>query len=261
MKFPSMTALALASCVLLGTTGVAAQNLAIVNGKTVPTSRMETLIRELERSGKPVNAEMKDQIKEQLILREIFVQEAEKRGLAATPEYASQMELARQSVLIKSLIEDQQKVSAVTDAEIKAEYDRFAATNGGQEYKVRHILVSQEKEAIDIIAKIKKGAKFEDLAKKMSLDKGSAVNGGALDWVNPASLVKEFSDAMVKLKKGQMAPAPVQSEFGFHVIRVDDSRTQELPKLQDVKPQIEQQLLQQKLTGFQDELRKKAKVE
>lgn len=261
MKSPLSARVGLATLLLVAAAGAGAQNLAIVNGKAVPTSRMDNLIREVSKAGKPVTEEMKGQIKEELILREIFVQEAEKRGLAATAEYAGQMELARQSVLIKALIEDQQKAVSVSDADIKAEYDRFAEQAGGKEFKTRHILVDKEKDALDIIAKIKKGAKFEDLAKKMSKDKGSAVNGGSLDWVNPGSLVKEFSDAMVKLGKGQMAPAPVKSEFGFHVIRVDDVRSPELPKLADVKPQIEQQLKQQRMAGFQDELRKKAKVE
>ena len=261
MKSPLSARVAVASLFLIAASGLAAQNLAIVNGKPVPSSRMDNLVREVAKSGQPITDEMKGKIKDELILREIFVQEAEKRGLAATPEYAGQMDLARQSVLIKALIEDQQKTLTVSDADIKAEYDRFASQAGGKEYKARHILVDKEKDARDIIAKIKKGAKFEDMAKKMSKDKGSAVNGGNLDWVNPTSLVKEFSDAMVGLKKGQMTPTPVKSQFGFHIIRLDDERSQELPKLEDVKPQIEQQLKQQKMAGFQDELRKKAKVE
>lgn len=261
MKSPLSARLTVAALLVIAATGVTAQNLAIVNGKPVPTGRMDNLIREISKSGRPVTDEMKTQIKEEMILREIFVQEAERRGLAATPEYAGQMDLARQSVLIKALIEDQQKALAISEADVKAEYDRFAAQSGGKEYKARHILVDKEKDALDLIARIKKGAKFEDVAKKASKDKGSAVNGGSLDWVNPDSLVKEFSEAMVKLGKGQMTQAPVKSQFGFHVIRLDDVRSQELPPLADLKPQIEQQLKQQKMAAFQDELRKKAKVE
>jgi peptidyl-prolyl cis-trans isomerase C len=260
MKTLRLAHLAAAAFLVLGTNAFA-QNLAIVNGKAVPLSRMDTLMSALAKSGKPVGDEMKAQIKDELIMREIFTQEAERRGLAASPDFAGQMELARQSILIKALIEDQQNKVAVSDAEIKAEYDRFAAAGSGKEYRARHILVAKESEAKDIIAKLKKGAKFEELAKKLSMDKGSGANGGDLDWVNPASFVKEFSDAMVKLNKGQLTETPVKSEFGYHVIRLDDVRQQELPKLADVKPQIEQQLKQQKLAGFQDELRKKAKVE
>lgn len=260
MKTPRLALLATAALLALSTTAFA-QNIAIVNGKAIPLSRMDTLLGALAKSGKPVGDEMKAQVKDELIMREIFTQEAERRGLAASPEYAGQMELARQSILIKALVEDQQKRIAVSDAEVKAEYDRFAAGNAGKEYRARHILVAKEAEAKDIIAKLKKGAKFEELAKKLSTDKGSGANGGDLDWVNPGSFVKEFSEAMVKLDKGQMTETPVKSEFGYHVIRLDDVRQQELPKLADVKPQIEQQLKQQKMAGFQDELRKKAKVE
>lgn len=260
MKTFRLAHLTAAAFLVFGTSAFA-QNLAIVNGKAVPLSRMDSLMSALAKTGKPVGDDMKAQVKDELIMREIFTQEAERRGLAASPDFAGQMELARQSILIKALIDDQQKNVAVSDAEIKAEYDRFAASAGGKEYRARHILVAKEAEAKDIIAKLKKGAKFEELAKKLSMDKGSGANGGDLDWVNPASFVKEFSEAMVKLNKGQLAETPVKSQFGYHVIRLDDVRQQELPKLADVKPQIEQQLKQQKMAGFQDELRKKAKVE
>ena len=260
MKHLRLAHLTAAALLVIGTSAFA-QNLAIVNGKAVPLSRMDSLMSALAKSGKPVGEEMKAQVKDELIMREIFTQEAERRGLAASPDFAGQMELARQSILIKALIEDQQNKVAVSDAEIKAEYDRFAASGSGKEYRARHILVAKESEAKDIIAKLKKGAKFEELAKKLSTDKGSGANGGDLDWVNPASFVKEFSEAMVKLNKGQLSETPVKSDFGYHVIRLDDVRQQELPKLADVKPQIEQQLKQQKMAGFQDELRKKAKVE
>ena len=116
-------------------------------------------------------------------------------------------------------------------------------------------------EAQKIIADLKKGAKFEDIAKKQSKDPGSGANGGDLDWANAGSYVKEFSDAMVKLNKGQLTDAPVKSQFGFHVIRLDDVREAQLPKLEEVKPQIAQQLQQTKLGKFQDDLRAKAKIE
>jgi peptidyl-prolyl cis-trans isomerase C len=261
MKIKPLAAVAVSALLALGAAAVSAQNIAIVNGKPIPTSRMESLMREIAKSGNPIPEEMKPKIKEELIIREIFVQEAERRGLAATPEYAGQMELARQSVLIKSLFDDQQKNVAVSEADIAAEYKRLTAANSSKEYKASHILVAKESEAKDIIAKLKKGAKFEDLAKKMSTDKGSGANGGSLDWVSPGGLVKEFGDAMVKLNKGQTSDAPVKSEFGYHIIRVEDSRQQEVPKLADVRPQIEQQLKQQKLSGFQNDLRAKAKVE
>ncbi|MEO6972993.1 MAG: peptidylprolyl isomerase, partial [Rhodoferax sp.] len=177
------------------------------------------------------------------------------------PDFKSQMELARQTILIRDLFTEFQKANPVTDAEAKAEYDKFAATNGGQEYHAHHILVDNEDQAKAIIAQLKKGAKFEDIAKKSSKDTGSGAKGGDLDWANAGSYVKEFSDAMVKLKKGQITDTPVKTQFGYHIIRLDDVRTAQLPKFEDVKPQIVQQLEQQKLAKFQEDLRAKAKIE
>ena len=238
-----------------------AQNLAVVNGKPVPMSRLSALKQQIERSGRPVSDDMLGQIKDEIIAREIFMQEAKKRALDATDEYKNQLELARQSILIRTLLADVQKKSAVSDAEIQAEYDKFVKENAGQEIRSRHILVETEAQAKDLIAQISKGAKFEDLAKKHSKDPGSGANGGDLDWANPAGFVPEFSAAMVKLGKGQMTDAPVKSQFGWHIIRVEDIRETQLPKLDEVKAQITQQLQQQKLAKFQDDLRAKAKIQ
>ena len=239
----------------------AAQNVAIVNGKPVPTARLDMLASQLAKAGRPVSPEMQGQLKDEVIAREIFMQEAQKRGLDATDDYKAQMELARQTILIRELFADYQKNNPVTDAEIKAEYDKFVAANGGKEYKARHILVESEDQAKKIIADLKKGAKFEDIAKKQSKDPGSGANGGDLDWAPAANYVPEFSQALLKLEKGQLADAPVQSQFGWHVIRVDDIRDAEIPKLEDLKPQIAQQLAQQKMQKYQQDLRDKAKVQ
>lgn len=253
----------LVAAAVLGTMALpaAAQNLAIVNGKAIPKERVETLKQQVERSGRPISPEMEGQIKEEVIAREIFMQEAQKRGLEATADYQAQMELARQTILIRELFVDFQKKNPVTDAEIQAEYDKFVAANAGKEYKASHILVAKEDEAKAIIASIKKGGKFEDIAKKQSKDPGSGARGGDLDWANPGSYVPEFTEALIKLEKGKMTQAPVKSQFGWHVIRLDDVREAQLPKLDDVKPQIAQQLEQQKLARFQEDLRTKAKVE
>jgi peptidyl-prolyl cis-trans isomerase C len=240
--------------------GANAQNIAIVNGKAVPTSRVEALAQQVARSGRPVTPEVEAQIKEEVIAREIFMQEAQKRGLDTTAEYKSQIELARQTILIRELFAEFQKTSAVTDADVQAEYDKFVAANGGKEYRARHILVETKEQAEAILASLKKGGKFEDIAKKQSKDPGSGANGGDLDWAAAGNYVKEFSDAMVALNKGQVS-APVQSQFGFHIIRLDDIREAQLPALADVKPQIVQQMTQQRMAAFQQELRAKAKVE
>ncbi|MBV8619308.1 MAG: peptidylprolyl isomerase [Curvibacter sp.] len=238
-----------------------AQNIAVVNGKAIPKARADVLAQQVAKSGRPVTPELEGQIKDEVIAREIFMQEAQKLGLDGSEDFKNQLELARQTILIRELFADFQAKNPVTDEEVKAEYDKFVAANSGKEYKARHILVEKEADAKDIIARLKKGAKFEDLAKKLSKDPGSGAKGGDLDWATPSSYVKEFTEALVKLKKGETTEAPVKSQFGWHVIRLDDVRDAKLPKLEDVKPQITQQLQQQKLAKFQEDLRAKAKVE
>ncbi|OOG39713.1 peptidylprolyl isomerase [Polaromonas sp. A23] len=261
MKKQVLLASALTGLMTLGASGAFAQNVAIVNGKPVPKARVEALAQQLARSGRPVTPEMQGQIKEEVIAREVFMQEAEKLGLAGTDDFKTQMDLARQAILIRELFADYQKKNPVTDADLKGEYDKFVAANGGKEYKARHILVEKEDEAKAIIASLKKGGKFEEIAKKSSKDPGSGANGGDLDWANPSSYVPEFAAAMTKLNKGQLTDTAVKSQFGYHIIRVDDIRTAQLPQFEELKPQIAQQMQQQKLAAFQQGLREKAKVE
>jgi peptidyl-prolyl cis-trans isomerase C len=238
-----------------------AQNVAIVNGKAVPLSRVEALSQQVARSGRQVTPEIQQQIKDEVIAREIFIQEAQKMGLDTSVEFQNQMELARQTILIRELFATYQKTHAVTDDEIKAEYDKFAAANSGKEYRARHILVDKEADAKAIIAQLKKGGKFEEIAKKSSKDPGSGAKGGDLDWAPAGNYVAEFATALTALSKGKMTETPVKSQFGYHIIRLDDVREAQMPKLEEVKPQVSQQLQQQKLAKYQDELRAKAKVE
>lgn len=261
MKNKLVTSFALAALVAAMSPLAQAQNLAIVNGKAVPLARVQALSQQVARSGREVTPEIEQQIKDEVIAREIFIQEAQKQALDTTEDYKVQMELARQTILIRDLFTNFQKTNAVTDTEIKAEYDKFAAANGGKEYKARHILVEKEAEAKAIIAQLKKGGKFEDIAKKASKDPGSGANGGDLDWAPASNYVAEFAQALTALTKGKLTDTPVKSQFGYHVIRLDDVREAQLPKLEDVKPQIAQQLQQQKLATYQSELRAKAKVE
>lgn len=256
----------LAAITLLAFTGVvAAQNIAIVNGKAIPKSRVDAFIAtvsaQAKAQGQQLPPNFEQQAKDEVLTREIFMQEATKRSLDASDDYKAQMELARQSILIRALVEDEKKKSSVTDAEVKAEYDKYTKENGGKEYKARHILVEKEDTAKTIIASLKKGSKFEDIAKKQSKDTGSGANGGDLDWANPASYVKEFSDAMIGLTKGKTTETPVKSQFGYHIIRLEDVRDAKLPSIDEVKPQIKQQLEQQKMTKFQENLRQSAKIE
>lgn len=241
-----------------------AQNIAIVNGVAVPKARADALAAQVAKSGRPITPEIEAKIKEEVVTREIFVQEAMKQGLNTTPDYKEQLELAKQTILIRELFTEFEKKNAITDAEIKAEYDKFVQAQGGagaKEYHARHILVEKEADAKDIIAKLKKGGKFDEIAKKQSKDTGSGAKGGDLGWANPSGFVKEFSDALVALKKGQTSETPVKTQFGYHVIRVEEVRDAELPKLEDVKPQIAQQMLQRKMGQYQEDLRGKAKIE
>lgn len=254
------TAVAVTSALLLPLAALA-QNIAIVNGKAVPKARLDTLLDQAKRAGQEVTPEIQARAKDEVVRREIFAQEAERRGVAQSAEYKAQMELARQSILIRELFEDYKKKNPVTDAEAKAEYDKFKAQNTGMEYRARHILVEQEEEAKALIAQIKGGASFEELAKAKSKDPGSGQNGGDLDFAKPDSYVPEFGKAMSGLKKGEMTETPVKTQFGWHIIRLEDTREAQFPAFDAVKAQIQKHLEQQKLVKFQQDLSKGAKTD
>ena len=246
--------------VAAATLPVMAQNIAVINGKPVPSSRADTMIKQLATQGQPDTPQLREMVKQELINREILIQEADKLGLSNTPEVKNQVEIARQSIAIRALVQDYLKKNPVKDSDIQAEYDKFKAQAGDKEYHARHILVDKEDDAKAIITKLKGGAKFEELAKQ-SKDPGSANNGGDLDWASPASFVKPFSDAMVALHKGQITETPVKTQYGYHVIKLEDVRAAKIPSLEEVKPQIAESLQQKKLQAFQEDLRKKAKIQ
>ncbi len=257
-------ALALAIA-LVAPFGAQAQNIAIVNGKPVPKARADALLaqvsKQAESRGQQLPPDVDKRIRDKLVQDEIFVQEAEKRGLATTPDYKTQMEMARSAILIQALLADVEKKSPVTDAEIQTAYDDFKKQASGTEYRARHILVESEDQAKALIKQLNGGAKFEDLAKKNSKDPGSGENGGDLDFAGPNAYVPEFSQAMVKLKKGEFTQEPVKTQFGWHIIKLEDTREAQFPALADVKPQIKQRLLQQKLAAFTEDLKTKAKTD
>jgi len=239
---------------------VFAQNVAVVNGKPIPSSRVDAIVKQYTAQGQPDTPELRKAVKEELITREVLMQEAGKRGISDKAEVKNQIELARQSIVIQALHQDYVQKNPIKDAEMKAEYDRFKAETGDKEYFARHILVETEDEANAIIAKLKGGAKFEELAKQ-SKDVGSAAKGGALDWASPRTYVKPFGDALASLKPGEITQKPVQSEFGYHVIKLEDVRPTEFPEFEQVKPQLQNMLQQRKLAAFHEELLKKAKVQ
>lgn len=239
-----------------------AQNIATVNGKPVPKARVESLIQQVTKSGQQQRSpELEAQVKDEVVRREIFMQAAEARGVPQTADFKAQMELARQMLLIRGLMEDFRTKNPISDADAQSEYDKFKAANPTNEYRARHILVEKEEEAKALIAQIKGGANFEELAKKNSKDTGSAANGGDLDFANPNNFVPEFSKAMVALQKGEMTQEPVKSQFGYHIIKLEDIRPATFPAFDDVKGQIKQRMEQQKMAEFQDSLIKKAKTD
>jgi peptidyl-prolyl cis-trans isomerase C len=235
--------------------------IARVNGVPVPKSRLDAMIQQQQARGTPDSEQTRAMVREELVNREIVAQEATKAGLAKNPEVQAQIDSARQEILVGAYVRDWLRKHPITDAEVQQEYDRAKGQTGDQEYKARHILVETEDQAKAMIADLKKGAKFEELATKNSKDSGTKERGGDLDWNVPGVFDKQFSDAMVKLEKGKFTEAPVQTRFGFHVIQLDDVRPVKFPALADVKPRIQQQLVQAKIEELVRGLRAKAKVE
>jgi peptidyl-prolyl cis-trans isomerase C len=211
--------------------------------------------------GGPDNPETRNLMRDNLIARELITQEAQRSGLAKSAEVQTQLDYARQQVLIDAFIGEYMKKNPVSDADVQKEYDRARSQTGDREYKARHILVESEDQAKAIIADLKKGGKFDDLAAKNSKDESNAKRGGDLDWNVPGNYHKAFSDAMVKLEKGKYTEAPVRTPFGFHVIQLDDVRPVKFPALNDVKPQIQRQLAGNRIEKLVQDLRAKAKVE
>ncbi|WP_118181334.1 peptidylprolyl isomerase [Paraburkholderia phosphatilytica] len=238
-----------------------AQNIAVVNGTPIPKSRVDALVSQLVKQGQQDSPQLQAAVREELINREILMQEAARRGLPTRPDIKAQIAVADQTVVLRALIEDVMKNEQPTDAEVKARYDQLVKQAGGKEYHLHHILVDNEQQAKDLIAKIKGGASFEDLAKQYSKDPGSAKNGGDLDWSDPKAYVPEFATAAEHLQKGQMTDTPVHTQFGWHIIRLDDVRDVTPPPLDSVKPQIVQQIQQEKLQAFEENLRKQAKIQ
>ena len=233
----------------------------VVNGVTIPQSRIDAMNKELTATGQPDTAERRQAVKEELVNREVLVQAATKRGLDKSTEVAAQIEMARQAVLVRALFESEVKANPITDADLQKQYEEFKKSMGENEYKARHILVDKEDDAKAIIAELNKGGDFAKLAKDKSKDPGSKDNGGDLDWGPGARYVKPFSDALAALKKGETTKAPVKTDFGYHVIKLDDVRPLKVPAFDELKEQFRQRAQQQQIQKLVMDLRSKAKVE
>ncbi len=232
-----------------------------VNGVAVPQSRMELMMLQQQARGTPDTEQLRGMVRDELVNREIIMQEAQKAGIAKNAEVQTQLDLARQEIIVSAYLRDYARKHPITEAEIQKEYDRARTQHGDKEYRARHILVETEDQAKGIIADLKKGGKFDDLATKNSKDTGSAQRGGDLDWNVPGTFDKQFSDAMVKLEKGKHTDAPVRTRFGFHVIQLDDVRPAKFAALAEVRPRIQQMLVQNKIEELVRGLRAKAKIE
>lgn len=258
---PAHLITALLCSALLATSACAAEgSTPKVNGVVIPQSRIDTFAKMQMAQGHPDNDELRARIKDYLVRQEVLAQEAAKRGLDKSAETASQLDLARQEVLANAFVQDFVRKNTISDEALHKEYERVKADVGDKEFHAHHILVKTEDEAKDIIAQIKKGASFEKLAAQKSED-ASKANGGDLGWSGPERFVPAFSAALKKLKKGQVTDTPVQTQFGWHVIRLDDVRSRKFPAFEEVKPQIQNQLQQQAVAKAINDLRAKAKVE
>jgi peptidyl-prolyl cis-trans isomerase C len=245
---------------LFSTAAVAAEPYAKVNGKAIPANRAEVMMANQLAQGQAKTPELEKAVKEELVRREVLAQAAAAKGMDKKPDVQAQVELARQGVLIGAYLNEFARGVKITDEDVKKEYDTLKGALGDKEYKARHILVDKEEDAKGIIEKLKKGEKFEELA-KVSKDPGSKDKGGELGWANKASYVPPFAEAMSKLAKGKYTEAPVQSNFGWHVIQLDDVRDLKAPNFDDVKPQIIQRMRQMAVEKHILDLRGKAKVE
>lgn len=238
----------------------AAKPLAVVNGKEIPALYGDLVKREMAQ-GQPDSPQLDARVRDSLINLELLSRAAMDKGLDKQPQVAAALDIRRKDQLAKAYLEDYIKTHPVTDAEVQAAYDKAKTEAVEPEYRARHILVKTEAEAKKIIADLGKKAKFEDLAKKYSKDPGSATNGGALDWSDRRAFVPEFSDALAGLKKGETTKAPVKTQFGYHVIRLDDTRKPQLPALEAVRGEITKQLQQLRIRDAIAAARADAKIE
>ena len=256
------------SITALGATLIAgpvfAQNAVIVNGKPIPKAQLDKL---LQKSGQADNPQVRDQAREMLVTRELILQEANNRGLSQNDAVKEQIEQSRMGILVAAVFQDYVEKEGIAEADLKAAYESVKSQYTGKEYHVEHILVEKEADAKAITAQLKAGANFEELAKAKSKDPGSAPTGGDLGWVSEKSLVPEFSKAMVQLKKGQITDKPVKTQFGWHIIKMDDMRDVKTPPMEEIKDQLkkmfasDQNWQKAKFAEMMQKLRAKARIQ
>tara|TARA_R110002073_G_scaffold78782_2_gene189728 strand:+ start:1613 stop:2410 length:798 start_codon:yes stop_codon:yes gene_type:complete len=261
-KFSQLMIVGIFSLVAMSTAQAqSTATLAKVNGKIIPQSRLDLMVKANVAQGQKDGPEMRKALRENIIAEEIMAQEAIKKKLDKDSEVIAQLELSRQSVLVRAFQADYIRNNAVDDETLRKEYEILKVQMGDKEYKARHVLVASEKEAQDIVASLKKGADFSKIAAAQSKDEGSKEKGGELDWSPSAAYVRSFSEALTKLQKGKFTEVPIKTSFGWHVIQLDDIRPMTIPPFEEVKDNIQQRILQREFAAVIQDLRSKAKVE
>lgn len=246
---------------MTGALAVAAGNAFVtVNGTAISQTMADFFIAEQKAKGATESAELRKAVREELIRRELLAQEAKKAGLDKKADIALQADLARQAIYVRAFVQDYLKKNPIGEAQLRTQYDTVKTQMGSTEYKLRHILVAGEDDAKAIIANLKKGAKFEELAKQ-SIDPGSKENGGELGWSSAGNFVKPFAEALTALGKGKYTETPVKTEFGYHVIELEDTRPLNAPSFEEMKPRLQQQAQAQQVNKLIEGLRAKAKIE
>ena len=239
----------------------AAEAAATVNGKAIKQSWVDFITKDAQARGQKPSDGMKNAIINELVGSELAYQEAQKQGLDKDPDFKTSSELANRKMLVNVFLQDFMKKNPVSEADTKAAYEDYKKELGDKEYSARHILVKTEAEAKDVLAQLKKGDDFAKVAKEKSLDPGSKEKGGDLGWFSPAGMVKPFSDAVTSMKKGETTSAPVQTQFGWHIIKLVDTRAAQVPSYDKVKEGLERTLQQRKLEKMMIGLKEKAKID
>ncbi len=259
MKFTqTLIAVAILS---LAPSAFAAESVATVNGKQIKQSVYDYIAKDATARGQKVDAPVKEAIINKLVDSELVYQEAQKLGLDKQSDYLAREELSRRELLTSAFLQDFVKKNPISDADTKAAYEQYKKAYGDKEYSARHILVKTEAEAKDIIAQLGKGGDFAKIAKEKSIDPGSKDKGGDLGWFSPATMVKPFSDAAAALQKGAVTASPVQTQFGWHVIKLLDTRVAQPLSYDKVKEGLQKNLQQRNLEKMMADLRTKAKID
>lgn len=260
MKTSMYKCLTLAALMLGSSLALAAENVATVNGKPIKQSLYDYIVKDANSRGQSIDENTRKMIVDKLIASELVHQEAQRTGLDKQPDYLAKEELTRRELLVNTYLQDYLKKNPISEADTKAAYEKYKTEVGTKEYNAKHILVATEAEAKDIIAQLDKKADFSKIAREKSLDPGSKEKGGDLGWFSAGSMVKPFSDAATKLQKGSHTQSPVQTQFGWHIIKLENVRDIQPPAYDKVKEGLQKQLQQRQLEKLLTDLRSKAKI-